>query len=116
MRNRYRYLIIIAITVIVSGCSDWFDLKPQGIANEENTPAGSYESQVFVIYGLMRDWGITAGLPALLVESVRSDDADKGSTASDGSDQEAMYDNLLPMSICNGTGLLTMRSLTEQIL
>ena len=93
MRNRYRYLIIIAITVIVSGCSDWFDLKPQGIANEENTPAGSYESQVFVIYGLMRDWGITAGLPALLVESVRSDDADKGSTASDGSDQEAMYDN-----------------------
>ena len=93
MKNIYRNFIIIVAAMIAGGCSDWFDLKPQGIANEENTPAGSYESQVFVIYGLMRDWGITAGLPALLVESVRSDDADKGSTPSDGSEQEAMYDN-----------------------
>jgi len=42
---------------------------------------------------MMRNYNITAGIPAFAIEYFRSEDSEKGSTASDGADQAAMYDD-----------------------
>src|SRR5206468_7278564 len=48
--------------------------------------------KVIGIYSQLYAWGVTQ-LPFLMIHSVRSDDADKGSAPTDGADSEAMYDN-----------------------
>jgi len=74
-------------------CNDFLDRNPQGSLTEDDAPGGSLEGKVFNVYYLMRSYNITAGIPAFAVHCFRSEDTEKGSTASDGADQSAFFDN-----------------------
>lgn len=93
--------IIKSITIVFigflaltqTGCSDLLDQEPQGKWVDGDNPGGSFQTDVFSLYARMKGWGVTAGIPAFAVHSIRSEDVEKGSTLSDGSDVASMYDN-----------------------
>lgn len=82
---------LLSLTLI--GCSDLLDQQPQGEWVDGDNPGGSFQTDVFSLYARMKGWGITGGIPAFAVHSIRSEDVEKGSTLSDGSDVASMYDN-----------------------
>ncbi|QCR22251.1 RagB/SusD family nutrient uptake outer membrane protein [Pontibacter sp. SGAir0037] len=83
----------IACTLTLTGCGDDFlDRQPLGRYTEDDLTSGSLESQVFAAYAGLRNEGV-GGLPFIAVHNIRSDDADKGSSVSDGIDAENIFDN-----------------------
>lgn len=82
---------ILAFATI--GCSDLLDQEPQGQWTAEDDKGGSYQTDVFTLYAKIRGFNVTAGTPALAIHNFRSEDVEKGSTASDGDLHAAMYDN-----------------------
>ncbi len=84
--------IISAMICFQTGCDSYFDQQPQGEWVEGENPGGSFESDVFTLYALVRGYSVSSGIPAFAIHSFRSEDADKGSTLSDGSEQATMYD------------------------
>ncbi|MFA7471935.1 MAG: RagB/SusD family nutrient uptake outer membrane protein, partial [Spirosomataceae bacterium] len=88
----YLFPTIVAIGLLLSACSDYLDLKPLGRYTEEDIPAGSFESQIFGVYAKMRAFEVSA-MPYIAIHNFRSDDADKGSSTTDGVAQENFYDN-----------------------
>ncbi|MDP4201177.1 MAG: RagB/SusD family nutrient uptake outer membrane protein [Bacteroidota bacterium] len=94
--NFRKYITIASfasMALIGISCNNLLDLKPQGQFTADDAPGGGLEGQVFSIYTLMRSYNITAGIPAFAVECMRSEDSEKGSTASDGADMAEMFDN-----------------------
>lgn len=97
MKNKWiKYITFIAIIGLFSlgmGCADLLDQAPQGewVQSEEGE-SGSFQSDVFTLYALTRGFNVTSGTPALAIHNFRSEDAEKGSTASDGSAIGRMYD------------------------
>lgn len=92
--NKYIVSLLIASSAFTfTGCNDFLDRSPLGEFTEDDKPGGSLDGQVFNIYTLMRNYNITAGIPAFLIHNVRSEDSEKGSDASDGADQAAMFDD-----------------------
>jgi starch-binding outer membrane protein, SusD/RagB family len=92
--NKQQWLIILAIPLLFGplSCKKFLDRRPLGAGVNGDVAQGKLEEQVFGLYAATRNWGMTQ-LPFLMVHSARSDDADKGSTATDGSDSEDFYDN-----------------------
>jgi hypothetical protein len=91
-----RYFFIIITSFFLFGqysCTDLLEQKPQGQWNEGDAIGGGFESSVFDIYALLRGFNVTAGNVAMAIHSFRSEDAEKGSTAGDGSGFAAMYDD-----------------------
>ncbi|TCC94504.1 RagB/SusD family nutrient uptake outer membrane protein [Pedobacter frigiditerrae] len=87
IRNFVTILVIITIISTVSGCKQFLDTERQGVYTTENYPyptgAGPYDQFLFGAYKDLRGYGVhVTGF--FLATSVRSDDADKGSTAGDG--------------------------------
>ncbi|WP_025764806.1 RagB/SusD family nutrient uptake outer membrane protein [Dyadobacter tibetensis] len=78
--------------LVMAGCSDFLDREPLGRYTEQDIPAGSFDSQVFGVYAKMRAFGVAA-MPYIAIHNFRSDDADKGSSTTDGIGQENFYDN-----------------------
>lgn len=87
-------LAIVFLTIgIITACkTDFLDRQPLGEYIEEDIPPGDLNAQVYAIYAALREEGISS-LPYLAVHNIRSDDADKGSTVSDGADAAAIFDN-----------------------
>lgn len=88
-----RYIILTAsllITAFVS-CSDFLNMKPLGTATEGDLTVGGIEGKVFGLYGDFRMEGVS-GLPMVFMHTMRSDDAIKGSTPTDGAIYEQMAD------------------------
>lgn len=90
--NIGKLLLLVVGMLSVSACTDLLDQKPQGDWTS-NDQKGSFEGQVFTIYGLMRSFNVTTGTPPLAVHNMRSEDVEKGSTGSDGAQYGKMYDN-----------------------
>src|SRR6185369_11179384 len=88
------WLIILVLPLLFSqlSCKKFLDRKPLGAGVTGDVAQGKLEEQIFGLYAATRNWGMTQ-LPFLMVHSARSDDADKGSTATDGADSEDFYDN-----------------------
>jgi hypothetical protein len=87
------YLLLLAgVLAGVTSCSDFLDREPLGRYTENDIPAGSFDSQVFGVYSKMRAFGVSA-MPYMAIHNFRSDDADKGSSVTDGSALELIYDN-----------------------
>lgn len=82
--------LLIALPV---GCAKLLDQEPQGAWIDGDQTSGSLESDIFAIYGKLRGFSITSGTPVLAVHCFRSEDAEKGSTASDQPEQAAMFDD-----------------------
>ena len=91
-KNISKLALLFVGLLIMSGCSDLLDQKPQGDWTS-NDQKGSYESQVFTIYGLMRSFNVTSGTAPLAIHNMRSEDVEKGSTIGDGQEHAKMYDD-----------------------
>jgi len=91
---KQKWILLLLLPVLAGqvGCKKFLDRKPLGGAIEGDVAQGAVEEQVFGLYAGTRNWGMTQ-LPYLMVHSARSDDADKGSTATDGADSESFYDD-----------------------
>lgn len=93
-KNILNILAAGAMAFTLAGCSDLFDQRPQGkLSDGDPIPGGGYESQVFPMYADIRGYHITTGTTAFDIHCFRSEDAEKGSTASDGSQHAEMFDN-----------------------
>lgn len=84
--------LLPALMAISSCKKDFLNREPLGRYVDTDIPAGSYDSKVFAAYAILRKNGFNNHL-YLGIHSFRSDEADKGSSSSDGADQAAMYDD-----------------------
>jgi hypothetical protein len=84
--------VALLIGVLFPGCNKFLDREPLGRYTQDDLKGGSFESQVFGMYAGARGFGVSA-LPYILIHNTRSDDADKGSSVSDGVDAENIFDN-----------------------
>ena len=92
--KRYKiYAIALLTGLFQTACSDMFDKKPLGAYTEDDLTGGTYETEVFSMYADLRGFHLTTGNTAMAIHSYRSEDAEKGSTASDGSATAQMYDD-----------------------
>lgn len=97
-------LIIALLLTVTSGCKKMLDTQRQGEYNTENYPypggAGPYDTYIFGAYKDLRSYGVHV-FGFILATSIRSDDADKGSTAADGGTDANSMDNF-PVLPSNG--------------
>lgn len=83
------------LLLLCASCNDFLDRSPQGEFTENDHPNALVNGKVYNVYTLMRHYDITAGPPALAIHCFRSEDSEKGSVPSDGSDVAAMYDDFI---------------------
>ncbi|MGB4414390.1 MAG: RagB/SusD family nutrient uptake outer membrane protein [Paludibacter sp.] len=91
MKKNILFLIFLPLILMAVSCTDFLDRKPLGTATEGDLTVGGVEGNVFGLYGTLRDEGMT-GLPMVFMHVMRSDDAIKGSTTTDGASYEQMAD------------------------
>lgn len=84
-----------AASFALTSCNDFLDRSPQGQFTEDDNPNALVDGKIYNVYTMMRNYNITAGIPAFAIEVFRSEDAEKGSTVSDGSDVAEMYDDFV---------------------
>ncbi|MES2275033.1 MAG: RagB/SusD family nutrient uptake outer membrane protein [Bacteroidota bacterium] len=105
-KQKYLGIAVIAMVLISSnfGCKKFLDTQRQGQYYAENYPypggSGPYDQYIFAAYNNLRAYNVHVA-PFFLATSVRSDDADKGSTASDGGADVIAMDNF-PVLPSNG--------------
>ena len=102
MRNMKNYRFIIKLSLIVSlalhtiySCNDadFLDMKPLGIAAKGDLAAGGFEEQAFGLYGKLRTQEGVADWNRYWFQSIRSDDAAKGSSPTDAATLGNVMDN-----------------------
>ena len=85
--NKYIFATLITSTTLFLGsCSDFLDRSPQGQFTEDDNPNALVNGKIYNVYTMMRNYNVTAGPPAFAIHCFRSEDSEKGSIASDGSD------------------------------
>lgn len=94
---------LAAVTTLVGCKDDFLDRMPQGAYTQDDYPypsgAGPYDQYLFGAYSTLRDYGVHSSA-FIFSTSVRSDDADKGSTPADGGANAIDMDNF-PVSPSN---------------
>lgn len=95
MRLYKSILTLAVVTTLATACTDFLDRSPQGQFTEDDNPNALVNGKIYNVYTLMRNFNITAGTPAFAIHSFRSEDAEKGSAASDGPDVAQMYDDFV---------------------
>lgn len=102
MRNMKNYRFIIKIAFVatlalptINSCSDadFLDMKPLGIATEGDLTAGGFEEKAFGLYGKLRTQEGIADWYRYWFQSIRSDDAAKGSSPTDAATLGNIMDN-----------------------
>lgn len=78
---------IAAITVLASCKKSFLDRDPQGSYTSDTYPypkgSGPFDSEIFAVYDILRSYD-ASGSGFVAATGIRSDDADKGSTPTDG--------------------------------
>ncbi|MEO5998576.1 MAG: RagB/SusD family nutrient uptake outer membrane protein [Chitinophagaceae bacterium] len=95
--------VFLALMALSSCKKNFLDRQPLGRYVDSDIPAGSYDSKVFAAYAVLRKNGFNHHL-YLAIQSFRSDEADKGSSSSDGADQALMYDDFQYVKTNGGLG------------
>jgi len=85
LNQRIFWGLIIIIPLLFSGlgCKKFLDRKPL-TATLDDLNQGALEGTVLNLYNILRGWGGFSSLPWVDFHSIRDDDAQKGSDASDG--------------------------------
>ncbi len=73
---------LLMLSFIISCTNDLLDTKPLGVATVGDLTTGGFEADAFGLYGQLRDSGVS-NWTRFWFQSIRSDDADKGSSAGD---------------------------------
>jgi starch-binding outer membrane protein, SusD/RagB family len=88
-------MIALPLLLLVAGCSKFLDRKPL-TATLDDLNQGGLEGQIYGIYGAIRNGDVAGqafgGIPWLAIHNFRSDDSEKGSSATDGADWGVIYD------------------------
>jgi hypothetical protein len=99
MKN-YRFIIKITLIATLAlptlnSCSDadFLDMKPLGIAAEGDLAAGGFEEKAFGLYGKIRTQEGVTDWNRYWFQSIRSDDAAKGSSPTDAATLGNVMDN-----------------------
>ena len=99
MKN-YRFIIKLSLIVTLTfptlnSCSDadFLDMKPLGVATEGDLAAGGFEELAFGLYGKIRTQEGISDWTRYWFQSIRSDDAAKGSSATDAATWGNVMDN-----------------------
>lgn len=91
--SKWAVLPVLMMLLVISSCKkDFLDRRPLGRLTDEDITAGTFDSKIFAAYAQLRKGGFNNHL-YLGITSYRSDEAMKGSSTSDGSDAELMYDD-----------------------
>ncbi|WP_293302068.1 RagB/SusD family nutrient uptake outer membrane protein [Pedobacter sp. UBA4863] len=81
------FLAAILIVIALPSCKKFLDLDPQGKYDTGTYPypkgSGPFDGDIFAAYDVLRSYDAT-GSGFIAATSIRSDDADKGSTPTDG--------------------------------
>ena len=98
VKNLILLLLGVPFLFLMSGCEKFLDRKPL-TATLDDLNQGGLEGQIFGIYASLRNPdGATGcgngfgGIPWLAFHGFRSDDSEKGSSASDGADWGVIFD------------------------
>ncbi|QGW26831.1 RagB/SusD family nutrient uptake outer membrane protein [Phnomibacter ginsenosidimutans] len=88
-------VVVLAMGLLLGACNKFLDRKPLS-ATLEDLNQGGLEGQIYGLYGAIRNGDIAGqgfgGIPWLGIQNFRSDDSEKGSSASDGADWGVIYD------------------------
>lgn len=90
IKGIYVLMLGLALVTVLGACQkDFLDRKAQGSYDQDNYPypggSGPYDEFVNGAYASLRTYNVTV-MPFVAAVSIRSDDADKGSTPADGPD------------------------------
>lgn len=104
IETKLAYLLIVLATFSTLGCKKFLDTTKQGEYTSDNYPypnsSGPYDEYLFGAYNDLRSYNLHCR-GFLFATSLRSDDADKGSTATDGGADASTMD-LFPVAANNG--------------
>ena len=78
-------ILMISIILSVLGCKKFLDRKPL-TASLSDVNQGVLEAKSFALYSTLRDYAGFSTLPWIDFHSIRDDDAQKGSSATDGAE------------------------------
>jgi hypothetical protein len=97
-------VLLLLSSTFISGCKRFLDTQAQGSYNLENYPypggSGPYDQFVFAAYNELRSFNLHSQ-SFITATSIRSDDADKGSTPADGGANAITMDDF-PVLPSNG--------------
>lgn len=95
-KNYSRLAVILLAIVSLAGCKRFLDRNPQGQYTQETYPypggSGPYDTYLFGVYSELRSFNVHSQ-SFIAATSIRSDDADKGSTPADGGANALGMDN-----------------------
>ncbi|HRO83758.1 MAG TPA: RagB/SusD family nutrient uptake outer membrane protein [Niabella sp.] len=106
MKTSLKYIIIslTLVLMITTGCKRFLDTQRQGAYTADNYPypggSGPYDQFIFAAYNDLRSYSVHVD-GFVNATSIRSDDADKGSTPADGGADVAQMENF-PVLPTNG--------------
>ncbi|TRX58455.1 RagB/SusD family nutrient uptake outer membrane protein [Fulvivirga sp. M361] len=94
---KHKFILLLTLGTLVTSCEDYLEREPLGRFTEDTYPEGGGLSNfVFGMYSDLRAFNLHT-FAFVGITSIRSDDADKGSTPADGAAQKEMDDfTLLP--------------------
>lgn len=110
---RISYMVPVALSMLLlsTGCKKFLDTERQGGYDADNYPypggSGPYDQFIFGAYNELRSFNVHSQA-FITAASIRSDDADKGSTPADGGANAISMDNfpVLPSNgFCNALWL-----------
>src|SRR6218665_22551 len=91
IKNKSILLLVIIASIGFIGCKKFLDREPL-TATLPDLKQGALESQSYNMYRLLRSYSGLTELVWIDLNSIRGDDAQKGSDAGDGSEIIGMYD------------------------
>lgn len=97
IKNYNRTIILLVAIASLAGCKkDFLDRNPQGQYTQDTYPypggSGPYDTYLFGAYSELRTFNVHSQA-FITATSIRSDDADKGSTPADGGSNALTMDN-----------------------
>jgi len=92
MKKGWVALLVLPIMMMMAGCTKFLDRKPL-TATLDDLHQGTLESQVYGMYFTLRTYAGFPTLPWLDFHSIRDDDAEKGSSLTDGAEVVSEFDH-----------------------
>jgi hypothetical protein len=86
------WLLALTALVILGGCKKYLERKPLSEAFSDLTGAQQLDGQSFVLYNTVQTYAGLTTLPWIDFNSIRDDDAQKGSSTTDGAEINAEFE------------------------
>jgi len=85
------FILLVPVMILFFGCQKFLDRKPL-TATFTDLHQGTLESQSLGLYNILRSYAGFSTLPWIDFNSIRDDDAQKGSSTTDGAEINAEFE------------------------